>query len=144
MLAIALCFTGYAQEIKFLDDGWFAIDRKYAEKVAMQSDSLREYKKIYGASKEALDGCTQTLSSASDLIDQYIEKLNQHRNNERDYKTIIESKDLQIETLIESRNFLQESMINQAKRAKRKRFWAVGGGVAGGLVVGILSSLLIR
>lgn len=144
MLAIALCFPGYAQEIKFLDDGWFAIDRKYAERVAMQRDSLKEYKVLYSASKEALDGCTHTLSSASDLIDQYIKKINQHRENERDYKSIIESKDLQIETLIESRNFLQESMIKQGKRAKRNRFWAVGGGVAGGLVVGILSALLIR
>ena len=144
MLLIASFCNAFGQTIEPIGGGWFKIDNSYAQQIAMAKDSLKEIKKLYYKTNDILHGCVEKLSTSFEMLNLHRvqeEKLNDQIN---DYNSIISNKDLIIETLTESRDFLQSTLDKQAKKHKRAKFLQVGAGVGGGLLVGLITGLLIR
>lgn len=144
LILILHCSTGYSQEIKPGPDGWFLIDRKFAENIAAQKDSLKGLKILYISSRETLDACMQNLSDLEWANIVYKEQADLLEKQIHDQQSIIKSQQVKIETLTESRDFLQGALESQSKKNKRKTFWKVGAGIGGGLLVGIITGILIK
>ena len=144
MFLIPLCSTAFGQQIKYLDDGWFAIDRAYAERIATQSDSLREYIELYELHTSIIDDYEKVVDIQGGANDNLIKQLDVCKSQKADYEIIVSSMKLQITSLNDSRDFLTTTLIKHQKRAKKRKFWAVVGGVGGGFVIGVITGILIK
>jgi hypothetical protein len=144
ILAILLCSKGYAQQIEYIGDGWFAIDRVYAERVAQQRDSLSWYLQAYEVQENALESCTETLYAADSIIIAKGHKINQYRLQVSQYEKIIDLHQTQINAYSATVKRLSIELETREKKAKAKKFWAVLGGIGGGFVIGTITGILIR
>ena len=144
MLVIAFYSISYSQTIEVLGNGFFKIDHKFAQQLAKQKDSLKIYKGLYLESTIILQGCIDKMSLTFELMNKNKLQQEKYEYQLQDYRQIIEGKNLQIETLGESRDFLQDVIEKQSKKCKRSKFWQISAGVFGGLVLGFITAISIK
>jgi hypothetical protein len=144
MLVIVCYCNGFGQIIEPIGGGWFKIDHQYAQQIAVGKDSLKAIKALYYQTGEVLQGCVQKLSISFEHINTHKMQANKLQAQVVDFQSMVQATEMKIETLTESRNFLQGALATQAKKCNRAKFWQVGAGVGGGLLIGLITGLLIR
>lgn len=135
---IAFCSNAYGQEIKALSDGWFAIDRKYAELVASRFDSLIAIKQELTLTDNALTTCLQVRKHMEAELRIEMMRADMAETITQNYRRINES----YANEIKLKNIEIEQQRTEIKRNKTKNIWrtlfATVGGIGGGILIGAL------
>lgn len=112
--------------------------------MAIKFDSLERFKALHDACVATLnsalvykDSCNAAIIQCQQLHDEVAIKSEKQSLMIRAHKE-------QIAILSRSNTFLQEQIKKQRKKANRQKLFAVGGGVAGGFLIGALTILLVR
>jgi len=132
------CLNAYAQEIKPLGDGWFGIDRKYAELVASRFDSLIAIKQELNLTENALTTCLQVRKHMEAELRIEMMRADMAETMTQNYRRINES----YANEIKLKNIEIKEQTSEIKRNKAKHFWgglfAAVGGIGGGILIGVL------
>ena len=134
----------YSQTIKQVGNGLFQIDRAYAERIALQADSLNRCNELYMMSNQALNNCIQAVEGRDGTITVLKQKISVQDTNYKALQSVILHKDAQIGILETQAASLQGLVKKIDKKRKRGKFWGAVGGVLGGLGAGVLIGVMVK
>ena len=112
--------------------------------VAAKFDSLERVKALQDACEITLNSALVYKDSCNSAIIQCQKMHDAIALKSENQSLIIKAHEEQIAILSRSNNFLNEQIKKQQTKAKKQKFFAVGGGVVGGFIIGALTVLLTR
>ena len=143
LLLLPFC-NALGQKIEALNDSTFVCNRAFVEMVAERFDSLERVKALQGACEITLnyalsfkDSCNSAILQCEALHDQLAMKSEKQ-------SLIIKANKEQLAILSRSNDFLSTQIKRQRRKNNKQKFFAVGGGVVGGFIIGALTVLLAR